>query len=149
MDGVLTDFEQQFKDHYTWSPKQYIDKNGKNEFWKAVDELGLPFWEQMQWMPEGKKLWEAIKDKNVEILSSPSQSETSRIGKRNWVRFNICGTKLTLCHSSRKQYFAEPYAILIDDRKDTINAWNERGGVGILFESTDQVLDKLRHLKVI
>ena len=103
----------------------------------------------MEWTPQGLELWDVLKNTNIEILSSPYQSETSRIGKRNWVRFNICGTRLNMCNSTRKWYFSEPYAILIDKEESIITEWEERGGIGILFESTSQVVEKLHSFKII
>ena len=149
IDGILTDFDQQVKNSYFLSPKDYIEKNGEKKFWEDIDKLGLEFWERMEWAPQGLELWDVLKNTNIEILSSPYQSETSRIGKRNWVRFNICGTRLNMCHSTRKWYFSEPYAILIDKEESIIKEWEERGGIGILFESTSQVLEKLHSFKII
>jgi hypothetical protein len=54
-----------------------------------------------------------------------------------------------MCHSTRKWYFSEPYAILIDKEESIIKEWEERGGIGILFESTSQVLEKLHSFKII
>jgi hypothetical protein len=33
---------------------------------------------------------------------------------------------------------------LIDDREDNIEQWKSKGGIGILFKSTDQVIDELK-----
>ena len=45
MDGVLTDFDKQFTDSISpWKPKQFIDKNGLDEFWKEIDSRGVGFW---------------------------------------------------------------------------------------------------------
>ena len=55
-------------------------------------------------MEDGKKLFEFLKNyKDVELLSSPSRSEHSRLGKRLWVRNHKLGIKLNLEYSKNKQ----------------------------------------------
>ena len=36
----------------------------------------------MEWMPDGKELWDYIKDKQPTLLSAPSRNPASRLGKR-------------------------------------------------------------------
>ena len=91
---------------------QFIDKNGLDEFWKEIDGRGVGFWVGMEWMEDGKELFEFLKNyKDVELLSSPSRSEHSRLGKRLWVRNHKLGIKLNLEYSKNKQKHAalEPY----------------------------------------
>ena len=97
-------------------------------------------------MPEGEKLWGYIKKYKPILLSSPSRSESSRLGKRLWVKNNLSGTKLVLARSADKQNYAGPNNILIDDREDNIQQWKSKNGIGILFKSTDQVITELQKL---
>ena len=151
MDGVLTDFEKQFTDSISpWKPKQFIDKNGMDEFWKEIDNRGVGFWVGMKWMEDGKELFEFLKNyKNVELLSSPSLSENSRLGKRLWVKNNKLGVKLNLEYSKNKQKHSAPNHILIDDRKDIIERWEDAGGVGILHTSTKNTIACLKKLAIL
>ena len=48
--------------------------------------------------------------------------------------------------ASGKAKYAAPNAILIDDRSDNIEAWKSAGGIGILYKSTDQVINELSKL---
>ena len=72
--------------------------------------------------------------------------ETSRLGKRLWVKNNMPGIKLTLAQAYAKQNYAAPNHILIDDRADNINQWEAAGGIGILHTSTASTLTKLKEL---
>ncbi len=148
MDGVLVDFDKQFTESISpWKPKQFIDKNGLDEFWKEIDGRGVGFWVGMKWMEDGKELFEHINSNyEVELLSSPSRSENSRLGKRLWVRNHKLGVKLNLAYSHNKQKYAAPNHILIDDRKDIIKEWEEAGGIGILHTSTENTINKLKNL---
>jgi len=147
MDGVLTDFDTRFKNYSDGiAPSDYEKQYGKEKFWELADGPGVAFWVGMPWMEDGKKYWNYIKDYDVELLSSPSRSQTSRLGKRLWVRNNIPGVKLTLAQARNKQNYAEPNHILIDDRESNIDQWRAQGGIGILHTSADDTINQLKKL---
>jgi len=145
MDGVLCDFNKRFKEFSNdISPKKFETQHGKKEFWKLISEQGVGFWVGIPWMSDGKELWEHIKPYNPSLLSAPSSEESSRLGKRLWVKNNIPGTKIILCPAEQKQEFAKPNAILIDDKESNIEQWNAKGGIGILHISTNNTLEQLK-----
>ena len=148
MDGVLTDFDESFKKYSKGiPPREYEKTHGRDGFWKLIDGEGkVGFWVGMPWMSDGKQYWDYIKNYDVELLSSPSRSETSRLGKRLWVRNNMPGIKLTLAQSFNKKNYAEPNHILIDDRKSNIEQWVKAGGVGILHTSAADTINQLKSL---
>jgi phosphopantetheine adenylyltransferase len=143
MDGVLVDFEKGYKD-LTGRDASY--KTNPEEFWEPITKAGAPFWIKLQWMPDGKELWNYIKQYNPELLSAPSREESSKMGKRIWVKRNIPGTKLLLKSAERKQEYATPNAILIDDRADNIQRWKDAGGVGIHHTSAANTIEQLKKL---
>ena len=147
MDGVITDFNGRFEKYSNGiPPSEYEKKFGKEKFWELADGEGVAFWVGMPWMSDGKKYWDYIKKYDVELLSSPSRSETSRLGKRLWVRNNLPGIKLTLAQAYNKQNYAEPNHILIDDRKSNIEQWRDKGGIGILHTSAEDTINQLKQL---
>jgi hypothetical protein len=143
MDGVLVDFEKGYKD-LTGRDASY--KTNPEEFWAPITKAGAAFWIKLQWMPDGKELWNYIKGYNPELLSAPSREESSKIGKFTWVKRNIPGTKLLLKSAERKQEYATPNAILIDDRADNIQRWKDAGGVGIHHTSAENTIKQLQKL---
>ena len=145
MDGVLCDFDKRFKEFSNGiPPEEFENQHGKKEFWKLISNQGVGFWVGIPWMPDGKELWEHIKPYNPSLLSAPSSEESSRLGKRLWVKNNIPGTKLILRPAPQKQEFAKSNAILIDDKESNIEQWNNRGGIGILHTSTNDTLKQLK-----
>jgi 5'(3')-deoxyribonucleotidase len=46
-----------------------------------------------------------------------------------------------------KAVFARPNHVLIDDRKDNIEAWEQAGGIGILHTDADDTINQLNKLK--
>ena len=150
MDGVLTDFDKSFEKYSKGiPPREYEKKFGKDGFWKLIDGEGkVGFWVGMPWMEDGKQYWDYIKNYDVELLSSPSRSETSRLGKRLWVRNNLPGIKLHLAQAYNKKNYAEPNHILIDDRESNIEQWKEAGGVGILHKNANDTIKQLKAFRI-
>jgi len=145
MDGVLVDFEKGYEELTGRNIKgQHV--SGGPDFWDPITKAGASFWVKLAWMPDGKQLWEYIKPYNPVLLSAPSREESSKIGKYVWVKREMPGTKLVLRSAERKQEFATPKSILIDDRKDNIERWKEAGGVGIYHTSAADTIQQLKKL---
>jgi len=143
MDGVIVDFDKGYKE---LTGREASFDTPKEEFWAPIQKAGASFWIKLQWMPDGKKLWEFIKPYNPDLLSAPSRDESSKIGKFVWVKRNVPGTKLILRQAERKQEFATPNSILIDDRADNIQRWKDAGGIGIVHTSAADTIQQLKDL---
>lgn len=150
MDGVLTDFNNQFKKYTKLTPEQYTVKYGESSMWYLIDKkIGVKFWETMPWMPEGKKLWNYIKKYEPTILTSPSREQNSRIGKKKWVETHLFPEpKVIFAYSDKKQEYARKNSVLIDDKNSIIRQWNSQKGIGIQCknENTDLVIQTLKDL---
>lgn len=145
MDSVLVDFDRGYQE-LTGMTTQQADANGVEAFWEPIAKAGAAFWIKLKWMPDGKQLWNYIKKYNPELLSAPSREESSRLGKRVWVKRELPGVKLILRSADRKQEFANPNVILIDDREKNIKQWEAAGGVGILHTSAEDTIKQLKQL---
>lgn len=146
MDGVIVDFEHGY-DRLTGRKAPGVHSTyNKDDFWGAITKAGKDFWANLEWMSDGKQLWDYIKQYNPELLTAPSREESSRIGKQEWVDKHLPGTPIIFKQAKDKKDLAEPNAILIDDRKDNISQWRDAGGVGILHTSTASTIKKLKQL---
>ena len=150
MDGVLTDFEKRF-DHFSgMNPQEYEKKYGTPSFWELIDvKIGVRFWVGMDWMPEGRRLWDFIKPYQPHLLTSPSRNDTSRLGKNLWVKNNLNPKPKTIfAYSADKQRYANENRILIDDKKSNINEWAAKGGIAIRCKNgnVDHVIEELMKL---
>lgn len=165
MDGVLTDFEKRFvtllrkegPKYYSKAmiaqvtrPKHFQRFEGDEEFWKFIDQyIGLEFWSQMSWMPQGELLWNFIQPYNPKLLTSPSEDNTSRLGKRLWVKDHIVpAPEVIFRFGDAKADFANENAILIDDKPSNLAAWQLKGGIAIECKKGDSisVINKLKQL---
>jgi hypothetical protein len=165
MDGVLVDFDEGYK-QLTGVTTQHADSQGKDEFWKlfrdSLKEKGISersYWENLDWMPDGKQLWDYIKQYNPYVLTAPSvnmnipfedryklDNNESMQGKTEWAQRLPNLRKLYFRSAGRKADFAGPNKILIDDRADTIQKWNNAGGIGILHKNTSDTIQQLKDL---
>jgi hypothetical protein len=165
MDGVLTDFEKRFvtllrkegPKYYSKAviaqvtrPKHFEALEGQEEFWKFIDQyIGLEFWSQMEWMPNGRALWNFIQPYGPKLLTSPSRDNTSRLGKRLWVKENLVPAPEVLFRfGDAKSDFANENAILIDDKPSNLAAFAGKGGIALEVKDGEiqSVTNKLREL---
>ena len=150
MDGVLTDFESRFE-HFTGKhPQEYEKEFGVESFWHLIDvKIGVRFWIGMDWMPQGKKLWDFIQPYGPDLLTSPSRDNASTLGKQLWAKNNLNPKpKVIMAYSKDKQRYANENSILIDDKPSNIEEWIGAGGIAIRCKNgnTDEVLKKLKEL---
>ena len=146
MDGVLVDFEKGYYDLTGTPTKQYA--KGDTSFWQPISDAGASFWANLPWMPDGEELWRYIKKYRPNILSSPSQDPSSKIGKEAWLKIHLQNSynKAYFYNRANKKLFAGPNRILIDDMKQTIDEWNNAGGVGIFHTSAANTIQQLKKL---
>lgn len=165
MDGVLVDFDKGYE-MLTGKTTHHADSQGKDEFWRlfrdSLKEKNITeksYWANLDWMPGGEKLWKYISPYNPYVLTAPSvnmdlpfeerykfDNNESMQGKTEWVQRLPNMRKIYFRSASKKADLAGPNKILIDDRKDTIDKWNANGGIGIFYQSADQVIDDLKKL---
>jgi 5'(3')-deoxyribonucleotidase len=168
MDGVLTNFQKGFIDipsnEENLTFEQYNEKHGKNTAWKLIDKEGIEWWSEMEWMPDGKELWNYLKKYDPIILSATSRHPDSARGKVIWVNRELClgvekYTRSPKLHkweedsrmilNPQKFLFGNrfPNSILIDDTPKKIKGWNEDSrGTAIYHINTETTIRKFENL---
>ncbi len=96
MDGVLSDFKEQFDHLFGMTPDEAKDKYGAAGFWDRVHSQGKGFWATMPWTPGGQKLWSAISKYNPTLLTAPPREPggygldpASMNGKKSWAKSHL------------------------------------------------------------
>ena len=153
LDGVLVDFDKGYE-KLTGKHTSHADLQNKSTFWRAFNYSLLnkniseqEYWSRLEWMVDGKELWNYIKLYKPYILTAPTINSGSRYGKTIWVESHLGPVnELYFAPASRKAEFSQENAILIDDRAATINEWIARGGIGIRFINTEQTINDLKEL---
>lgn len=153
MDEVLVDFRGGACTAHGWCQHEVARKTAKlglwdmdvamgitaDQFWEPIHKGGVEFWETLQPLPWMKDLL-TLADKvfsEWHLLTSPSKSLTSRIGKMFWCQRHL-GLDFDLNHlhiTKHKHLFAKGNTVLIDDREKTVIKFIRHGGNGIVFPS--------------
>ena len=146
MDGVIVDFERGYNDLTGKEAPGVHSTYDKTDFWSSITKAGAKFWADLNWMSDGKELWNYIKQYNPKLLTAPSREKSSEIGKQEWIDKHLPGIPVIFKQAKDKKDLAEPNAILIDDRKDNIQQWIDAGGIGIRHTSTESTIKQLQKL---
>ena len=99
----------------------------------------------VEWTEDGRKLWEFLF--TIPVPVSLLSSTTNQERKQQWVddTFKI-KPEIIFRRSFDKKEFSEPGAVLIDNKPETIESWEEKGGIGILHKNTDDTIKQLKDL---
>tara|TARA_R100001129_G_scaffold61388_2_gene41743 strand:+ start:2129 stop:2803 length:675 start_codon:yes stop_codon:yes gene_type:complete len=144
--------------------KDDIEIKGKTKVQKAANsymyrrvENDFDWWVKLEWMPDGRELWDYIRVFNPYILTAPMKQEGSKEGKRAWVKKNLQlpngnqPEKVIL--NSKKYLYANvgpTMNILIDDMTKNTVPWNEAtkdtDSVAILHTSAKDTIRQLEDL---
>ena len=139
LDGVLVDFDKEFKKLGHGDPDSFTKKHGISAMWDIIIRETDHFWLNMDWTPDGKKLWDYIKKYNPILLTTPAYSVPHCVeDKQAWVKREIGDAEVII--STKKETYADEYSILIDDMKKNTMPWEEAGGIAILHKSADDTI---------
>lgn len=125
MDGVLCDFDSQVE-HYNARKE-----NGRCD-WKLMGEIGSKFWSEMDWMPKGRELFNAV----FEFC----QDNHLKIGILSAI-FLPCGKRGKIQWIEKHCPVVADEDILITDKG--IDKWREMEPGDLLIDDTEENLMKL------
>lgn len=145
-DGVLADFDLQFKNLTGFTPADYEFRFGLDSFWEVITKEGEDFWINIPKMKDMDKLWDYISKYNPPLLTAPSREESSKRGKEKWVAKHLPGVEIIFSAAKKKKQYANENSILIDDRLSNITDWKLAGGIGIFHLSADDTILRLKSL---
>lgn len=170
LDSVLCDFDSQahqicpealeIDQNIPWSKLTPQQKAVKRKLFDGIKATKGDFWRRLSKLPGADELWYYLMsgDDNIYILTSPIISDPyCNEAKRAWCLGNLFPPPRLVFVEPNKAIYAKQKMIgassvtfpnvLIDDRHSNITAWQEAGGIGILFENTDQTIRDLNILK--
>lgn len=149
MDGVLTDFDESFKQiSGGLDMDQYKKVHGRSGF-DLVLERGQPFWSDLDWIDGGKEIVDfAMKHYNPVCILSSAGTGKDRIkfkevreGKMAWITKHLPQIEkrnaIIVPFSTLKSRHAGPDRVLVDDTSSIIKQWVGKGGIGIRHDFLD------------
>ena len=158
VDDTLTDYSNRLKNTIINDPE-----TGTKRLIKSSDTTkNLEFWTNAKWLPGAKEMFDFVKSnfKNIKILSAlpelsiEKKKDTGKQfyempiqGKTEWLDKNVGPIeKIWVKNGKNKASYANPKSILIDDRIDNISSFEKAGGIGILADKPENIINKLKQL---
>jgi 5'(3')-deoxyribonucleotidase len=148
LDGVLADFNAGAAEVHGWTLARLYEKwppgiwemtaalglSDEDEFWEPIDQAGEAFWLGLQPLPWARTLYAYLESiAEVHVATAPSRCDSCYSGKVKWLK-RFFGRNFTqFVITPHKHIFAQPGALLIDDRELNINQFVQHGGDGIIF----------------
>lgn len=142
LDGVFADFDKKVLELVGKRPKDIKPE----EFWKQLGKHDH-VWRNLELMPNSRKLYDTvmkIPDVDVAFLTAlprpTGKMVTAAEDKKLWVAEHFgtdCKVYTVIGGINKARYIQTPDDILIDDMTKNIDAWNQKGGIGILHDSSD------------
>lgn len=146
MDSVLTDFYGAIE-KFGYGDAEQLFKDNEPLIWTIINKRGKNFWSKMEWMKDGKTLWEFIKPYHPTILSAPSKTKGCMEGKNEWVHRELGPhVKVILSKAMDKHIYAGKHNILIDDMENNCADWTKAGGIAILHKNSKWTIEKLKEI---
>lgn len=115
-----------------------------------VNQTSRQRFDLMDWMPDGRALWEFLKPHRPTVLTQLRDDiyEISAPEKRIWVARELgADVPVIVCRDRQKYRHATPGAILIDDSpRDHRTAWEVAGGIFVHHRSAVETISALKAL---
>ena len=151
MDQVLVNLMKGAEKVLGYPLDQYKTPEQKQDRWKRINAV-KGFWENLEWMPNAKKLYQSITRYDAKVLSAYTNKDpNSKIGKMKWLskNTNFKRKDIHLVLRSQKQNYAVSDGnpnVLIDDHPKNIKEWESKGGIGIHHTSVSKTMGELKRL---
>lgn len=148
LDGVLADFDGHYCRTYGEPADQTTLRAGGRVVWERITP---DFYAQVPPMPDAAVLWARIKHLDPLILTGiNARAPNLRYQKRSWVD-RVLGPRVQVicCETHNKRDYARPGDLIIDDRPQFRQLWEQVGGVWITHIDARSTLRELERMGVI
>ena len=155
LDGVIVNWDKGYMQISGGIPEpEFKAMYGGGASLNLIKKYGAQWWENLEWMPDGKELWRYITNNflKYKILTATGRpggwTSIARKGKTLWMEKNLPDLPksdwIIVGPKEEKKNYARPGDILIDDTPKNVNQWIEAGGVGILHKNAVSTIQKLK-----
>jgi 5'(3')-deoxyribonucleotidase len=142
VDGVLADSASEFykvhgRPDLNFKTIPQYDFSGTlgityEQAWADPRVACYDFWRDLPKLPWADEVVEITKAKGqIAFLTQPIRSPMCAAGKKAWMAEHFPDVPFFIC--DKKVLLAREGLTLVDDYEKNVDAWNEKGGRGILF----------------
>ena len=160
MDGVLADFDRGVSELCGLPQIRQDETTGKDlddKMWRRIRDIPH-FYDMLEIMPGAKELFDAVYNRygeRTEILTGIPKPKrgilTADEDKETWMK-RMLSDRITVnivFKEEKPQYCKGKDCFLIDDLDKNIAAWEQMGGTGILFQSAQETMNRLKEMGVL
>ena len=142
-DGVLADFDKAALAILGATPAEFEAIHGPEEFWRRLARAD-GFFEHLDPMPDAFELYEAVRAKDPIILTGLPQGDWAAPQKRRWAARWFPGVPVITTMAALKHEHRHPGDVLVDDRSNHRDLWEQEGGVFILHKTARASIAELK-----
>ena len=148
LDGVLVDFDEGVKRITGSYPSELSSRSMWTQLARAPG-----FYEQLDWMPDGHELWNAVREFSPTILTGLPMGRWAEPQKRAWCARELgADVPVITCLSRNKAKRAREVTparktpVLVDDRAWIREAWEEIGGIFVHHTDTTSSIARVEEI---
>jgi len=142
LDGVLADFDRGVQAVTGKRPEDLPTR----VMWAALARHP-DFYATLELMADARMLWDFCRPFHPTILTGLPRGNWAEDQKRRWVRTMLGAQVRVITTMSREKHkFAEPGAVLVDDRASLREAWEAAGGIFVHHVSAARSIAALTEL---
>ena len=141
-DGVLADFDAGARDVLGMSSRDFEDRYGKREFWQRLARAS-DFYAKLPLMPDARKLFDAVAHLDPIILTGLPLGNWAAPQKVRWADEQFPGTRIITCMARDKFRHMKGADVLVDDRADHRDKWEDAGGIFVHHKDARSSLEQL------
>jgi len=106
------------------------------------------FFGNLGWNKGGKNLWSKIENLNPKILTGGKDltDDAISIGKHKWVKNNLNISSNNVIVQTKKEMYASPNSVLIDDLPKNVQSFKKSGGNAILHTNDKKTIKELNKM---
>ena len=144
-DGVLADFDAGARRVLGMSPREFDRRHPKREFWKRIARTP-DFYATLPEMPDARVLFDAVAHLDPSILTGLPLGNWAAPQKVAWAERHFPGTPIITCMARDKYRYMAKGDVLVDDREDHRDKWEEAGGTFVHHKNARASIEMLARL---
>jgi len=144
-DGVLADFDARAREVLGMSAQAFEQGYGSREFWRRIARAE-DFYGRLPLMPDARTLFDAVAHLDPIILTGLPLGNWAAPQKVRWADEHFPGTRIITCMARDKYRHMSGADVLVDDRADHRDKWEDAGGIFVHHKDARNSLRQLAEI---
>jgi hypothetical protein len=141
-DGVLADFDEGARRLLGMHPRAFEAKHGRGTFWKRLANAEN-FYGNLPEMADARLLFDGVAHLEPTILTGLPLGNWAAPQKVQWAAAHFPGVPIITCMARDKHKHMKPGDVLVDDRENHRDAYEDAGVVFVHHRNAEDSLSQL------